>query len=758
MYIFFGDYLLKLMFFSLGFGLACGLGAYVFPEHFLLYGIIGLILGIILLFAKQFLKPLRYLAVLLISFSLGIGWFVFYDTVFLTDARDLDASYTEVEFEITDHGVITDRGSTVSANLSVENRTYRVTVYLREEISCKPGDVLQGIFYLRFTSSGGLKDPTYHRGDGVFLLAYPAGEITHIKADSIPIKYYPEKLRMQIIQRIESIFPQDEASFAKALLLGDRSGIDYETNTSFKISGISHIVAVSGLHVSILLGIAAMLTGKRRLLLFVTGIPLLCLFAAVTGFTPSVTRACIMQAMLLTAMLINKEYDPPTALSAAALLMLIANPMVIISVSFQLSFACMIGIFLFSNRIFNWILDKNWLGSGKGNRLLSRFKRWLAGNVAVTLSASVMTTPLVVVYFGTVSLVSVLTNLLVVWIISFIFYGVLLACGISLVSLLAGKVVAWLIVWPIRFVLGVSKLLASFPLAAVYTESVYVVAWLVFVYLLLAVFLCMKKKPVLVFGFISTVCLCVCLVLSWIEPLLDPCRMAVLDVGQGQCVLLQSDGRTFLVDCGGSSDWNSADKAAETLLSQGICKLDGVIVTHYDEDHAGGIPYLLSRVPADTIYLPDMVDEKGLSKHIREKAGDSVQTVSSDISLSFGSTNIIIYGPESYNLENESSLCVLFRREKCDILITGDRGSLGESLLLHRTELPKLDVLIAGHHGSAGSTGIELLRQTEPEYVLISVDRNNRYGHPSDKLLERLDQFGCIVYRTDLHGTIIYRG
>ncbi len=748
----------KLMLFSVGFALACALGAYVFPQQYLFYGIIALAAGIALLVAKRWFRLLRYPALLLIAFAIGVGWFVAYNTAILTNARNVDSSYVETELAITDYGTVTDYGSTVSANLSLEDHTYRVTVYLRETISCKPGDILRGIFYFRFTSDGGVKDPTYHRGDGIFLLAYPVGEIEHIEADAIPLKYYPETLRTQIIQKIESLFPADGAAFAKALLLGDRSGIGYETNTAFKVSGISHIVAVSGLHVSILLGAAALLSGKRRILLFVTGMPLLALFAAVTGFTPSVTRACIMQGMMLTAMLINKEYDPPTALSAAALVMLIANPMVIISISFQLSFTCMIGIFLFSNRIYHWILDEKRLGSGKGSGIIPRLKRWFARSVATTLGASVMTTPLVAIYFGAVSLVGILTNLLVVWVIAYIFYGVLLACGLSVFSLFAGRLLAWLTVWPIRFVLGTSQFLSSLPFAAVYTQSVYVVAWLIFTYLLLAVFLCMRTKPVLVFGCISTVCLCVCLVFSWMEPLLDPCRMTVLDVGQGQCILLQSDGKTFLVDCGGSSDWNSADKAAETLLSQGVCRLDGVIVTHYDEDHAGGIPYLLTRVPADTVYLPDIIDETGISADIREIAEDAVQTVSNDLLLSFGSTNITVFGPESYNLENESSLCILFRREKCDILITGDRGSLGEMLLLHRADLPKLDVLVAGHHGSAGSTGMELLQKTQPKYVMISAARNNRYGHPSDELLERLNQFGCVVYRTDLHGTIIYRG
>ncbi len=748
----------RLMWFSIGFGAACALGAYCFPQNILLIGILTLAAGITFAVCTRWVKVFRFAAVVVLAFSLGVGWFAVYDARFLTDARQMDGEICTADIEVTDYCAETEFGYTVSGRVTLEKRTYDVIVSDRESIACEPGDILHGAFLFRFTAHGGSKDPTYHRSEGVFLLAYPAGEISLQRSDAASLKFFAQHLRMKIIRRIESVFPADGAAFAKALLLGDRSWIDYETSTAFKVSGISHIVAVSGLHVSILFGIATLFFGRRRILLFLTGIPVLLLFASVTGFTPSVVRACIMQALMLTAMLVNREYDPPTALAAAALIMLIWNPMVVISISFQLSFGCIIGIFLFFDGIYGWLTDGKRLGSCKGKGIIPVLKRWFAASVSVSLSASVFTTPLVAIYFGTVSLVSLVTNLLVVWIIAYIFCAVLLTCGISLLSMSAGRVAGWIITYPIRFVVGTSKLIASFPLSAVYTESIYIVLWLVICYGMLAVFLCLKKKPVFLYSALCTVSLCICLLLSWWEPVLDDCRLTVLDVGQGQSLLLQSDGKTFLIDCGGSSDRTSADKAAQTLLSQGICRLDGVIVTHYDSDHAGGIVNLLTRISADALYLPELADEQGIGQSIRRAYDGNIVTVSEDLMLSFGNTEISIFGPESYDLSNECSLCVLFQRENCDILITGDRGSLGEMLLLHRTELPQVDVLIAGHHGSAGSTGEKLLAQTMPKYVFVSVGRNNRYGHPSEKLLDRLAQYGCLVLRTDWNGTIIYRG
>ena len=484
---------------------------------------------------------------------------------------------------------------------------------------------------------------------------------------------------------------------------------------------------------------------------------MLILFAAVAGFSPSITRACIMQCLMLLATVLNREYDPPTALGAAALAMVVANPMVVTSISFQLSIGCMIGIFLFSHRIRGWLLDEKRLGSAKGKSIVARLKRWFAGSTSITMAASVITTPLVALYFGTVSLVSLLTNLLIVWLVSYIFYGIIFCVLLSLVFMPLAGIAATIVTYPICFVLGTAKLISQLPFAAVYTQSQYIVIWLIFTYLMLAVFLCIKKKPVLLMSCCAALTLCVSLMAAWIEPLMDECRVTVLDVGQGQCILLQSEGRSFLVDCGGYNASEAADMAAETLLSQGINRLDGIIVTHYDADHAGGITYLLTRIRTNDIFLPDIADEDGVGAKIESCSDTKPVYVNKDLIITFGETNITIFAPESRNMGNESSLCVLFQTENCDILITGDRGTLGETMLLHKTQLPKLEVLIAGHHGSAGSTGDKLLAQTMPEYVLISVGKNNRYGHPADSLLERIQKYGATIYRTDQNGTIIFR-
>lgn len=744
----------KLMWVSLGFGAACGLYAFGCREILWLIGAIALVLCVAAFLIRKRWKLLRVAAAVLLGITLGVCWTVGYGAWRLDEVRQVDRQIVSLRVVASDYSYKTDYGVAVEGETELDGKRYHVLIYLEGEVSVTPGDVIEGKFRLRDTNRSG--DPTHHRGNGIQLLAYPRGEVEHTHS-SVPLKFYPAVMRHGLIETLEDAFPSDTAFFAKALLLGDRSDVDYEMNTAFKISGISHIIAVSGLHVSILFSLVMLLCGKRRVLTALAGIPILILFAAVAGFTPSITRACLMQILVLLAVLFDREYDPPTSLAFAVLVMLVANPMVITSVSFQLSVGCMAGIFLFSGRIGSWMQELHFWKSWEGKSLRGRFRQWISSGVSVTLSAMFFTTPLVAYHFGAVSLVGVLTNLLVLWVVSLIFYGIMAVCLLAFIWKWGASSLAWLLSWPIRYVLGVAKCLSSVPLGAVYTRSIYIVLWLVLCYALLAVFLiCKKRNPKLLIG-CCALSLCVALCCSWAEPLMDDCRMTVLDVGQGQCILLQAQGKNYLIDCGGDSDTATADLAAETLLSQGISRLDGVIVTHFDRDHAGGVEYLLTRMEVDAVYLPDVGDGGEIADAIFRRSGDAAVLVQEDLVLSWADTSITVFAPILSGSDNESGLCVLFRGKNCDILITGDLSGFGERLLLREKQIPKLTAIVAGHHGSKHSTTDALLDATNPEYAFISVGDGNQYDHPSNQVIDRLVRHGCGIYRTDHSGTIVFR-
>ncbi len=741
----------KLMWFTIGFAAACAVSIYLSWGIWL--AAICFVAGVSLFFLRS--KKVLIAVAVLFGIAVGSVWSWGYDLLYLQGIKAYDGENYQGQITVGDYSFETDYGVAFDGEFAVGRHTYRVRVYMPDKGEYAPGDCVVGEFRLRLTTRDSLQGETYHQGDGIFLLAYGNEESEITRADAIPLQYYPALLCKNMKDTIDKVFPEDTVAFARALLLGDSSLLSYEQDTVFKISGIRHIIAVSGLHVSFLLSLVYFVTGYRRVLTAVLGIPVLILFAAVAGFTPSVVRACIMQGLMIGALLFNKEYDPPTALAFAVLTMLGINPITITSVSFQLSVGCLVGIFLFYQKINGFLVKR--LGAEKGMTLKIRLKRWLCGSVSVTLSTMIATTPLSAIYFGTVSLSGILTNLLTLWVVAFVFYGIMLACVVALIFLPVAKAIAWVIAWPIRYIMLVAKGMSGFVLSAVYTCSIYIVLWLILCYFLLAVFALSKKKRPLSLAACMLAGLAVAVSLSWTEPLFDSLRVTVLDVGQGQSILFQSEGRAYLVDCGGDSGNMAADTVSEELLSQGVTRLDGLILTHYDIDHTNGVLPLLSRIKTENLYLPDIADDGNLRSTLEKEYAERITWIREPSVLSSGDMKLTLFPGEITAKDNECCLSILCQTEDCDILVTGDLGVSGEQYLLENAQLPELELLVVGHHGAASSAGYPLLSVTKPAVAVISVGEGNSHGHPSEDVLFRLKLFDCSVRRTDLHGTIRFR-
>lgn len=734
----------KLMWFAIGFGLACVLCAYL-----LWSGNMWLIAGVLLAAAAcmgaagRKKACLGIPALMLLGCAAGFGWFSVVQQAYLFPAEELDGQTVPAVITARQYSEQSLYGTSVDGLIRWDGRTYRIRVYLKGEQEVAPGDRMEGNFRIRLTTPEGQKESTYYQGKGIFLIGSQSGELELHPAQKLELRFLPAVLARQAKEILKQALPEDVFPFAQALLLGDASGLDYSTDTALRVSGIRHIIAVSGLHVAILYGLVAMITGNRRYLTALVGLPVLLLFAAMAGFTPSVSRASIMIGLMMISRMLNREYDGATELSFACLILLAANPFSAVSVSFQLSVLSVAGILLFQPRI----MKK--LGKAKG-----RWGRWLNATLSITLSATLLSTPLSAYYFGTVSLIGVLTNVLVAWVVGAVFYGTLAVCALGAFWLPGAAFLGRILAIPIRYVLTVAVLMARIPMAAVYTKSPFVVIWLAGCYGLLAVYLVFKKGRLRTYGAAAAAGLCAAVALSWFLPRQDDCRLMVLDVGQGQSLLLQSRGHSFLVDCGGYSDTGAADQAAETLLSQGVYRLDGILLTHYDRDHMAGIPYLLTRVDAERIYLPAS-NEQGFAAQLGEISRGQILFAEDQCKIPLGSGEITLFVTENGGSDNENSVGVLFETEECAILCTGDRSISGEKLLLD--SVSHADVLIAGHHGSKNATGDALLDAVQPETVIISVGAGNSYGHPAPETLQRLEDHGCAVLRTDEQGTILYR-
>ena len=741
----------KLMWLAVGFGGACAFAAYCYNPWLLCIAAVFLMLAGVFLALTRWMIGFRIGCAICLGVAFGLSIFYVYDSTVLHNARQSDGKIVPVSIEVTDYSYTTDRGCAFDGEVVLGERFYKVRVYLNTMQELEPGYRVEGNFLLRITFRNG-DDSLNNAGRGIFLFAYQNGDCEIRNANQSGLEHKITVWRQKLKEIINEAFPDDSEAFARALVFGDTTGIDYETDTALKVSGIRHVIAVSGMHISILFGVLYLIAGKKRFLTALIGIPAIILFAALAGFAPSVTRACIMQILMMLAMLFDREYDPPTALAFAVLIMLGINPITIASVSFQLSVGCMIGIFLFAERIYKWFANSPYFGGGKG-----KLSFWICGSISITFSTMITTVPLSANYFGTVSLIGVVTNLIALWAITLLFYGIMLVCAVGCIFLPAAQIAGNILAWLVRYVEAAAAVMASVPMSAVYTKSIYIVIWIGFAYLLLAIYLLCKRKSAALLSALIVCSLCVAVAFSWVEPLLYECQVTMLDVGQGQAILLQSEGKTFLVDCGGDYNKGASNMASETLLSQGIHNVDGIIVTHYDGDHAGGVPYLLTRISAENLFLPFAKDADGLDAQLQDVSDATVHTVLEDVKICYGNTEITIFAPVSYNSGNESSMCVLFQTKNCAILIIGDRSERTERILVSRYDLPKLDVLVVGHHGSKTSTCVELLEETTPEYAFISVGEGNAYGHPAQETIDRLLEFGCKIFRTDQCGTVIFR-
>ena len=231
----------------------------------------------------------------------------------------------------------------------------------------------------------------------------------------------------------------------------------------------------------------------------------------------------------------------------------------------------------------------------------------------------------------------------------------------------------------------------------------------------------------------------------------------MLDVGQGQSVLLSSQSSFALVDCGSGNSWYDAGQTAvHQLRSLGCWRLDYLILTHFDSDHINGAVSVLQHVSVGTLLVPEPTDITDAYLAVTEAAkerGTKIRTLETMANISLGAAICTVYPPTGGVEDNERGLAILISVGEEDLLITGDMNAAAERRLLTAYELPDLEYLVAGHHGSKFSTTDDLLDALDPETALISVGSNS-YGHPAEETLRRLAEHGCTVYRTDLHGDI----
>ena len=609
----------------------------------------------------------------------------------------------------------------------------KAIVYADEGLmDAEPGD------YISFTGKINAADTLFgesydnYHAKGIFF-KISAKSAVSVENTGFDLRSVSARLSRFLSERVEKIFPADTAVFMKSLMLGDKSDFynDDALYCAMSRAGFMHIVAVSGMHVSFLVGLLQFILGRGRRSAVIC-IALVWLFVLVTGASPSAVRAGFMQSMLLMAPVLRRENDAVTSLSAILALILLSNPYAAASISLQLSFGAMAGIICFSGKLFEAAMNK------LPERMKCRPVRYVLASVTMSAGVTVFTLPVTALHFGYVSLLSFLTNVLGLWAVSLCFGGGWLSCVLSVVPVL-GKAAAWLCSWLARYIVLVAKLISDVPFAVLYMGSTGAEAWMIGSYVLVFTACMIRKRRALwvsAAGIISVSALAALLIANR-QFYRNTDTVSVLDVGQGQCITAFAGDATGMIDCGN--------------------RIDLLVLTHLHEDHADGVPRLMEMYDIETLIMPEERGDALYEEIVASAAkhGTEVITAKGDMTVTCGGIGMEIY---TYLNGGENERCLMSRLTigSYDVLITADAPEKLEKRLVNEHETDGIETLIVGHHGSKYSSGEELLGAVDGSLAVISVGYNS-YGQPAQETLERLAAYGYNVLRTDEDGTIEIR-
>ncbi len=714
---------------------------------------------------RRLLGLSRRLLALCLGGVLAFGWFGIYHTLFYTPAQAMAGTERVISGTVSSYPEETSIGGwSMTLRLDGDFRSPDVLLYGSEEWGgLKPGDKVTCQARLEGSTRMYGEETTYYTAKGVFLIAYcNESPLRTEVAAQIPFLHWPDLCARYLKDGIYAAFDPVAAPLATAVTIGDQSGLDEALSSALNRSGILHAVVVSGMHISFLVGMLLFLCRGRRGVALAL-VPLLFFFALMSGGAPSSMRAAIMQTVLLAGPVLRREGDMPTSLGLALLILLAQNPFAAASISLQLSFGSVLGIVLAAEPL-NRALLRPFRPRLKGRtalpaRMAWQVCRWVSANISVSLAAMLFTTPLLALYFQQIPLIAPLTNILTLWAVTILtiaglFLGIL---GIFLPGLAAiPGAAAGLLAHYIRWIV---LRLGSWPLACLDAENPQFQLWLAAAYLHL---------PAIIRGRhpgrrLAAAAVSLTLLLgaaigfnAWGVARAD-LTVTALDVGQGASTLLLSGDRAALVDCGGSNSDNPGDLAADQLAALGRSGLDLLVLTHLDGDHFNGVAQLFQRLDVAQVVLPNVQTHPAQLSQLRDLArreGAILTFVDEDVlTFPLGRARITLYPPMGRGTSNEEGLFALCATDGFDLLITGDADAFVERMLVKYQPLPDLELLMVGHHGSAGSTDPMLLDRLRPELAIISVGHNS-YGHPAQEILDRLEEAGAQVWRTDQSGSI----
>jgi len=653
--------------------------------------------------------------------------------------------------EVISNGEIKEYKTTYKIKITkINSQKVNIKILLNiKENSLKYGDIITFKAILETPNTarneGGFDYRNYLKTKNIVFIADSKMEEIEILKQKKSVSKLINNIKEHLIQNIEKLLDKQTSGLCIGLLLGEKSTLDDDIEESFRNSNLSHMLAISGAHISyILLGVESFFIytkmhkrwGKIVLIIF------LLFFTALVGFTPSVTRAVIMSILNLMSSLLYRKSDIYQNLAISSLLILIFNPYTLYDIGFQLSFGGTLGIVLFAKKF-----------KKEENKIIDKIKQM----AIVSISANIVIIPIMAYHFNTISATFIISNILASPILGIaIIMGFMLLIVCIIFNPLA--VVLSFFYQPIlKILVLIADISAQMPFSQILIPTPKI--WQIILYYLIVIIKAnlngnFLKNYINKFKDVIILLIIIVIISPYFIELIpnNELKIHFIDVGQGDSTLIiTTNKKKILIDGGGSESFDTGEKVLlPYLLNKNITTIDYMIISHFDTDHCKGLFTILNKLKVKNVIISKQGE---VSENLQEfvqilntKKTNLITVKQGDI-INFDDTSKMeILFPEkafiTQNILNNNSIVSKFiYKDEVSMLFTGDIEEIAEKRLIEKyKEKLKANILKLAHHGSKTSSIKEFLKYVKPQIALIGVGENNTFGHPNEGVITRLEK------------------
>ncbi|NLK21533.1 MAG: DNA internalization-related competence protein ComEC/Rec2 [Epulopiscium sp.] len=646
------------------------------------------------------------------------------------------------------------KSSEILCKNKIHVKPIKIKLYTKLNSKIEYGNIVQVdgkiMAFEPLRNPGGWNEVLYMKTQGIDYKMF--GDLISIKPDRKNFRSYLQQLRGRFFQVYDKLLPFEQSSIIKAMIIGEKSTLGKEQKLIYQQAGISHILAISGLHISIIALFLWWIFKALRAPAIVSTISIvsfLWIYCVFTGFGVSTVRAVLMITLTLSSKIIRRSYDVHTSIVLAAFIILIKQPLYLWNAGFQLSFAAVLGLIFLGplfNRIF-WIPEKI-------RKILSP-----------SMGAGLATLPIVAYHFYYISLIGFILNLIIVPLSTFVVGFGFLGGVVGLFWIQGARFIIGIVYYILCFYEYIAKLFIRIPHSNLITGATSL--WQIFVYyttiFVPILYFYYKREYNLnkkILGRFGIICL-----LLWGTFLFKNNKFEVvfLDVGQGDSAVIHTENNKNLLIDGG-------DKGCQKVILpylhyKGITSLDGVFLSHPDKDHLAGLVDILDYIDIKKIYVSVENDGKDKMYHQFISKAKSLDIpcyfLKKGEEISIDKIHLICLYPQDNHMKkdgggwNKVSMVFQIQYGTHTFLFTGDIEKEQENNILRLYKPIQTDFLKVPHHGSKTSSTEDFIRWCNPQNAIISCSKNNRYSHPHKEVIERLSKNNINTITTSNNGAVM---